>query len=278
MSSFLKATQTHANILKKDWTVHEPNSETIWHSDDNASAFEMQKNGTQIRTNHVVQDYDWTNHHFTYKWNNLGLRGPDPNYNADKRMLIIGSSLTIGQGVPVEDCFVDLTAKELGYDYINLSEFYVLTDGIKRAVELCKAYKPHLVVISNTRHLYSSEFILKNLFRSIKNEDKKDIVNQLWGVFLSEAKKQIYMFEQAIIGACNDDTKLLWFGVTETNDRKMKLGELITQEDAYEYSTAKRVTFDSKEYVIDLGRDNKHPGLKSNINIKNLLVDTIRKL
>ena len=86
------------------------------------------------------------------------------------------------------------------------------------------------------------------------------------------------MFEQAILGNCKEDTKMLWFGNTESSERKWKFGEMITEESIYEFSAGKHVTFDIDEYVVDLGRDNKHPGIQSNIRIKELLVNTIKGL
>jgi hypothetical protein len=278
LNSFLRASQLHATILNKKWGVQEPNSESNWHNEDTEQSFKEGGKGTQIRTSHLTQDYDWSKHPFTYKWNSLGLRGPDPDYNATKKILVIGSSLTIGQGVPVENCFIDLTAKELGYDYINLSEFYVLTDSIQQATKIAKEYKPDIVIVSTTRHLFSSEFILRHLFPLLDNSDKKEIAPLLWEVFVAEAKKQVFMFEQAILGNCKEDTKMLWFGNTESSGRKWKFGEMITEESVYEFSAGKHVTFDIDEYIVDLGRDNKHPGIQSNIRIKELLVNTIKGL
>lgn len=278
MNSFLKASELHAKILNKHWGPHEPNTETKWHNEDNEHTFEFGGIGKQIRTNHLTQDYDWNKHPFTYKWNSLGLRGPEPDYNAPKKILVIGSSLTIGQGLPVEDTFIDITAKELGYDYINLSEFYILTDSIQQAIKISKEYKPDLVIVSSTRHLFSSEFALRHLFHMMGDDIKRgELAPMLWEVFVAEAKKQVFMFEQAILGACNNNTKMLWFSTTESSTRKYKLGEMITEESVYEFSTGKHVTF-GKDYLTDLGRDNKHPGIKSNIKIAELLVNTIKGL
>ncbi len=278
LDSFLKASKLHAKILNKEWGAHEPNTETKWHNEDDENAFEFGGTGKQIRTSHLTQDYDWSKHPFTYKWNSLGLRGPEPDCNAPKRMLVIGSSLTIGQGIPLEGTFIDIATKELGYDYINLSEYYILTDSIKSAIEISKEYRPDLVIISSTRHLFSSEFVLRHLFQMISNQMKREeIAPVLWEVFVAEAKKQVFMFEQAIIGACNNNTKILWFSTTEESARKYKLGEMITEESIYEFSTGKHIAF-GKDYITDLGRDNKHPGIKSNIKIAELLVNTIKDL
>lgn len=278
MDSFLRASQVHSSLLNKEWALHEPNTETLWHAEDNEESFVLGGTGKQIRSSHVKQDYDWKNHHFTYKWNNLGLRGPDPNYSAQKRMLMIGSSLSVGQGLPLEHTFTDILAKKLNYDYINLSDFYVMTDSIQRAVEISKEYKPNLVLICQTRHLFNSEMILRNLFKQIKNENKKEIIDTLWDVFLSEAQKQVYMFEQALINNCAEDAKIVWFGPNETNERKSKLGEMITYSETFKYSIGHRAIFDYKNTVIDLARDNKHPGIKSNLLIANFLEETVNDL
>ena len=112
----------------------------------------------------------------------------------------------------------------------------------------------------------------------ISNQMKREeIAPVLWEVFVAEAKKQVFMFEQAIIGACNNNTKILWFSTTEESARKYKLGEMITEESIYEFSTGKHIAF-GKDYITDLGRDNKHPGIKSNIKIAELLVNTIKDL
>ena len=278
MSSFIKATKLHAKILNKQWGPHEPNTETKWHNEDNEESFKEGGKGTQIRTNHLTQDYDWSKHPFTYKWNSLGLRGPEPDYNASKKMLVIGSSLTIGQGLPLENMFIHIAAKELGYDYINLSEFYILTDSIQQATKIAKEYKPDLVIVSTTRHLFSSEFVLRHLLHMFhQKNDRKEITPLLWEVFVEEAKKQVFMFEQAILANCKEDTKMLWFGNTESKERQWKLGEMITEESVYEFTSGKHVTF-GPEYIIDLARDNKHPGINTNIKIAELLVNTIKEL
>ena len=93
--------------------------------------FELGCSGRDIFTNLPTQDYDWRGNNFTYDWNSFGWRGPEPDFYAKKKMLFAGGSMTLGTGVPVENSCVYLTAKQMGYDYMNMSDYDCLTELVE---------------------------------------------------------------------------------------------------------------------------------------------------
>ena len=288
LNKVLTAHRLHADTHSKGWVQNQPNTETQWYNEDN-SIPSMGDTGSHLRSNHLQQTTDWEKYPFTYKWNSLALRGPEPNYSASKRMLFIGNSSTIGQGVAVEDSFAYITANKLGYDYINLSDFYVMTDCLYQAVDICKKYDPQIIVMNNARFIAGGDFGLANLTylfgrKMFQKFEDREQAEQLKSAFkdmlLEDAQKSLFMLEQTLYNNCTN-AKIVWFNnsVTE-NRRNNKSGgsELFAHPDIYNLCSGSIKYYNYKEQVVDLARDNKHPGIQSHKNIAKCLMEVLENV
>ena len=286
LDKVLTAHKLHAQTHAKGWVQNKPNTVSKFYNEDDGTNT-VGESGKHVRSNHMVQAYDWSKHDFDYVWNSLGLRGPEPNYSADKKILYIGNSSTIGQGVPVEDCFAHITSTVLGYDYINLSDFYVMTDCIYKATKICKEYNPDIIVMNNARFISGGDFGLanltylfgKNVFKQFKDREQVEQLKLAFkDVLLEDAQKNLYMLEQTLYNLCSD-VKIVWFNnshTTNRNNNKSGGSELFAHPDIYKLCSGKVEYYDYKKEVVDLARDNRHPGLQAHRNIENCLIKVLK--
>lgn len=281
LKNLQKASRLFSEARGKGWADHEPNTETLGHGTDQPENFKLNETGSHLRTSSLVQDFDWNSRPYSYKWNSLGLRGPEPNYNADKKILFVGNSFTLGCGVPLEDSFVYIASTELGYDYINLSDYYAFTDSIYRAIDICKSYQPDIVVLCNARFVSGTDYITRQVLRVIpKNIEKKQTIEALQDVYFEDAQKTIFMYENALLNSCKPDTKLAWFnhGFTERPDNDTLVSDLFGQKQIFDLSIADAIFYYDHNKMIDLGRDNRHPGLKSNRIVADILKENLKSI
>ena len=288
LDKVLTAHKLHAKTHNKGWVQNNPNTVSQYYNEDDGTN-KLGETAKHVRSSHLTQTYDWAKHTVEYAWNNLGLRGPNPNYSADKKILYIGNSSTIGQGVPVENSFAHIASTELGYDYINLSDFYVMTDCIYKATEICKEYNPNIIVMNNARFISGGDFGLanitylfgKNVFKQFKDREQVEELKLAFkDVLLEDAQKNLYMLEQTLYSLCSD-VKIIWFNNNPTSGRhnnKSGGSELFAHPEIYKLCSGQVEYYDYKQQVVDLARDNRHPGLQSHRNIANCLIEVLKNV
>ena len=183
-----------------------------------------------------------------YEYNSLGLRGPEPNFSASKKILFLGGSFSLGTGVNLKDSFPYIVSKELGVDYINLSPANNLIDLYKPASNLIDDYKPDLIIITETRGFQESEWWLGDIHRLLLKHDPQ--LAEAYKLSTRAARKDIFhLFFSKI--ACKNlvvfkSTHHYW-NFTNRNT----------------FGDIPILTWDSNDFS-DYARDNFHPGPLTN--------------
>jgi len=257
MNHIFKASKLFSTLRNRDWSQHEPNTISEGHNDDvPGKDFRRGKHPKSIG---ITSDYDWDKNPFVYKWNSLGLRGPEPNKDADRKILAIGNSLTLGSGVPVEESFIYKTAKNLNADYINLSDNFVLTDIIEPAKDIIKWYKPNVIYLNETRFIDSASFICWHTLK-----DGTDAKGEVFDLLIDGMCKTVSLFED-MLRYYAPNSNVLWdITATENNKvgRKSVLGDQFHSPEVLNTLTFPMYKFLNTDILLDLGRDGKHPGIK----------------
>jgi hypothetical protein len=226
-----------------------PNSVSLYHGRDQKNSFIRGKTGSDIFTSHVEQKFDWDSVSFDYRWNNLGLRGPNPDYEAENKILFLGGSLSLGTGIPEDLNFVHLISESLNASYINLSDADSISQLIEPIIQL-SIFSPNYIIINDTRFIQHVEWIYM-LMRdtvlddiSIKKSVKEIIAdnNKSYIVMVDYFLKQLFPKALIIYAICD---KRPWNKIVSAIPNCILL---------------------TKDLVVDLARDNAHPGIKSHKN------------
>lgn len=222
----------------------EPNTEQDYYGKDNKD-IKMGVSGDDPFTKHVIQDVDWNKIPVSYKWNSFGLRGPEPDTTADTRILFAGGSTTLGVGVPVENTYPYIVADRLNASYVNLSD----VDSLEELVDLLphtQKFNPHIVIISDTRFIQFYGWALADIYRSKQVERKASYKH----IFKKSDERYIKTFDGYIKNMFPESKIILARCVRRAF---ASIPQLNNMQD---------VQF-KKTHVVDLARDNKHPGPKS---------------
>lgn len=260
MKHVYKASNLFAKLRKRNWMQHQPNTTTNGHNDDQPENFDLNQTGQHPRSVGTKHNYDWSEHQFQYHWNSLGLRGPEPDKNATKKILAIGNSLVLGSGVPVEDTFIHKVSDHYNANYINLSDNFVLTDVIDSTKDILNWYHPDLIYISDFRFIDAGTLIAWYL-RKEANLDNFDR-SEMYQMLVDSMCKTINMFED-MIRLYAPNARVFWDIIhNDGGGRKKSLGDNFTDPKVIECLSFPHYIYTNKEILHDLGRDNKHPGIK----------------
>lgn len=245
----------------------EPNSVLKYYSHDIPGSFEIGGKGKDPLTNHLVQDIDWPSKpKVEYKFNSLGLRGPEPDYNAKKKVLFIGGSIMHGVGVNEEDAFPHKFAKAIDASYINVSDTDTLTDLFNEIDLHMEEFKPDYLVIGDTRFFDEFGYAWTLFWLQVKkdktSEQRKILKNDLKPVLVERNKKVM---------------ELLLYKLNNMYDIPSVFISSFRKDFAFtdlkSYGT--KMFYLDSSYMVDLARDNRHPGPKSHdkitLQILNLL-------
>lgn len=236
----------------------EPNTFQNYYGKDIADAFVLNGSGQDVFTSHLIQEYDWNTHHFGYAWNSLGLRGPEPDYNANTRILIAGGSNSLGTGIPVESSFPYLLAKKLNANYINLSDVDCLDELVNPLTQFAD-YDPHYVIINDTRFIQYYGWMMIDLYKT------KDIENT-----------DVY---KKILKTCDNNFLLLFESHLKLLFPKSKIYLAYSKRRAWkddlpDFKFVKPILLD-KNLIVDMARDNAHPGMNSHKNFTDVIYNSI---
>ena len=238
-----------------------PNSTKFTEGRDTGVVHDMgsnSRNGESLTTK-LMQTYDWSDKPVAYHYNSFGLRGPEPNEHADRKILFMGSSFTVGTGINEEDNHTSVLANMLNADYVNLAPCNNLAELIEPAVWFIENYKPDLIVLSETRGIHEGEFFVKSIHRSTKMIS--DDLHYGFRRSYKLARQQfVYMFFKTLhlMGV----PVVFLFG----NRNKGPWQDL----KPFVYDNVDFCYMDSSVFK-DLARDNHHPGPETHKNIAELL-------
>lgn len=235
-----------------------PNTTDLFYGKDQPDAFRKGASGTDIFTSGISQTIDWDKKQVEYHWNSLGLRGPEPDYSADNKILFAGGSFSIGTGVPVEDSFPYVLAKKLNASYINLSDADTLSDLIDPLKKFAD-FNPNTVVISDTRFIQLYGWVLIDIFK-VRNIEGNNLYKQ---VFLECDRNFLLMFESYLKNLFPNATLVLAYCARRAFKMPMPVFEHF-----------KIVKMDRTE-MIDLARDNAHPGIETHKAFANKIYTSI---
>lgn len=249
------------NLSKKPKEIFKiPNSINYYNGTDQPGLFQLNAFGNDPFTSGVVQTYDWTTIPVEYHWNNLGLRSPEPDYYKKDRVLVAGGSLSLGTGIPMEFGFPHLVAEHFSASYINISDADSLSDLIG-PIEKFKDFNPTLVIISDTRFIQSHGWLLADVYHN--NKERFKIYDDL----LKRSDRQFIKMFEHFLRNLFPSAKIV-ISVCKRRSWRNIMPNLL-------YS--KFVPF-TRDMVVDLARDNKHPGIKSHENFAQAILKSLEQV
>jgi hypothetical protein len=235
-----------------------PNTVDQFYGKDIENSFLLDVHGSDIFTSHILQKTNWEEIDVSYQWNSLGLRGPEPNYSAKKKILFGGGSLSLGTGIPVEKSFPHVLSQMLDASYINLSDVDTISDLIE-PLEKFKDFNPDIVVINDTRFIQLYGWALIDIYK-VRNVESGEFYKN---VFLECDQKFLLMFESYLKNLFPNAELILAYCVRRAFKNPMP---------AFKYF--KEVRLEKKE-VVDIARDNAHPGIQSHSNFAKKIFSAI---
>ena len=162
-------------------------------------------------------------------------------------------------------------AKELGADYINLSDNFVLTDIIEPAKEIIKWYDPNIIYLNETRFIDNASFLA---FHMVK-EGAKVGRGEMFTLLEDGMSKTLNMFE-TVLQHHAPNSKIIWdLNLHYLNSNKSPVGFNFASKNVIESLSLPVHTFTSKDISLDLGRDGVHPGIEGHKWMTNRLVKII---
>jgi hypothetical protein len=236
----------------------QPNSVEFTYGKDNGVSV-YRGNGRDPLTAHLIQDVDYSDILIKYEYNSLGLRCPEIN-GKNKKILFCGGSFCFGTGINLEDTYAYILAKKINADYLNLSDVDSLTELLD-PLNKFKDFDPDYIIVSDTRFISEIGWLRMYLIDRIKEENLKadsETKKFLMDCFHKNDDDTIKMFE-AYCKVLFPRSKLIFLYCQRkhfTKDIKFNhfMGLKITSQD-----------------VIDIARDNLHPGPKTHHMIAEFL-------
>jgi hypothetical protein len=242
----------------------EPDSLQLTYGKDTGVS-EFNGKGKDPLTKHLIQTVDYSNIPIEYRFNSLGLRCPE-NTGKKTKMIFAGGSFCFGTGVNVEDTYAYLLAKKLDADYINLSDVDSLTELVEPLSKF-KDYNPDYLVISDTRFISEIGWLRMYILDRTKEDNLKadpETKKFLMECFENHDNDVIKMFESY----CRNlfpNAKLLFVYCQRKH---------FTRDIQFDHFTGLKIT---SEDVLDLARDNVHPGPKTHDMIARFLIKLLSR-
>lgn len=245
-----------------------PNTTELTEGRDDATVHPIgssSRNGESLTTS-LIQTYDWSNKTVEYDYNSYGLRGDDPDFDAKRKILFLGSSFGVGTGISERDNHTYKLARRLDADYVNLSPANTLAELIEPTMWFIENYKPNLIVMSESRGIHEGEFFAKTMYKILAREEGNDkgIHYGFKRSYKIARQQYVYMFFKLlqttgipIVFLFGNRNKGPWVGLKP-----------------YVYPGIDFCYMD-KAIFTDLARDNHHPGPETMTNVANLLYDFI---
>lgn len=212
---------------------------------------------------HLEQDTDWDTVDIQYTWNSLGYRGPEPDKTAKKKILFAGGSLLIGCGLPLEGIIPEIIANHYNADYLNISDYDSLTELVDPLQTVGVDYDPDILVIGDTRFIAENNWLMAYIKTNLKR-GKLDI-----------GKQELQFFNETF-NKTNNDILKIFEGYVNQLFPKANVVFLIAPRKNFKFENdiKNKVTI-TRDMMIDLSRDNIHPGFKTHQVIAQKLIEKI---
>jgi len=243
---------------------NKPNTVDLWYDKDNKENSKpwIDGPGRDLFTNHITQAGGPTRDDIRYNWNSLGLRGPEPDYNAKTKIIFGGGSLCLGTGINVEETFSNIVANEMGASYINFSPADCLTDLINILIKY-KEFNPDYVILNDTRFIQSYGWGLREMYKIRKLEEEPGYKKY----FTQSDIECFHLFDYFLKGVFPNAKLILAY--CERRAWKSIVPEL---------DNIKKIPFVAKETVVDLARDGFHPGVLSHKIMADKIIKGIKNV
>lgn len=238
------------------------NTTVYTHGKDTGEVFPVGTVGNDTFTSHLKQTYDYTDVQIEYRFNSYRTRGPEPVNNSKTKILVAGGSFAIGTGVNYSDTFASIVAETLNADHFNLSEYDSLYELIDPLQDIKDAFEPDYVIIQDTRFISEMGWIMKEV---LSNSDKEKR-QFFWEIFDKTNVLELTTMD-AWLNQTFPDAKIIWL-VPEQRRKHFKNLPDFKYSEKLEYN---------KSHMVDLARDNVHPGPKSHVNIADIIIKFINE-
>ena len=252
----------YKQTLRPEKQIREPNTITKYYGrHDTGNKCKVGESGLDHFTLNAIQELDWDNDpklDFEYTWNKYGYRGPDDLTNIG--ILFAGSSLMLGTGLPYEQSMPYLVSKQLGLDHFNLSDFDTLTEMADKLFDLTNL-DPQYIILSDFWGINDTNWLMR--YWIPKEKDKK-IIKEVRETFKNSNGKIFKMFELALKQTFPDSK---YFILQPSERRKHWFHD-------YELKDIKSIYY-TQEEMIDLARDQTHPGPKTQQYLTNKIIEEI---
>lgn len=253
----------------------EPYWDSRWYGGDNERYFSQFEQagwigcqGMDYKYDHVKQDRVWTREEVNYNLDKHGLRSnhrPSAMSNST-RILHMGQCNTFGMGLAYKDSHPALTAEYTGGSHINLSPYHSLMTMWEPLKHWVEEYKPTHIIITNPRFFTESDYIYLHLYE--QNGHRNDAVEwrkALASMYLENNRNYGEMFFD-YVNTLNIPTAFYFEPSRLWRHRWMR------HMKPRKNMTIMRGDF---SWVVDLARDCRRPGIKSQINIAEQMADWI---
>jgi hypothetical protein len=234
----------------KSPNFHFANMELDWFSSDTLEKYKM----NFLKKYDLLEKNEWIDYNkFTYKFNSQGFRCEE--FAINPNIMFLGCSNTFGEGLPLENSWTYIVAKELNLEPINLS---ISGGSPDSSFRICYGYiekiKPKILIYLEPPP-GRFEVLLKNdvdlqFFPSKK--DHSDDNSKFYLQWISEETNIFLDYKKNLFGIkhlCDlNDTKFLYFTFEE---------------------------FVKKSQKLDLARDLHHLGKKSNYNFSRYILEKL---
>lgn len=203
-----------------------------------------------------LEEHGWLNTEVGYEFDELGYRKQIKN-DYKEQILFLGCSFTFGVGLDYKDSFTNLVADDLGMNNINRS---IPGSSNDTAFRLCKDYLAHekpRIVIFTSPNPYRLELFSKQNEKIISH----NVTSTMCDPELPDTTRlPIYLFDDTFSTLNREKNSLAIEMLCVKNN--IKFLHLRCEDMPW----------------IDLGRDLKHPGVKSNRLFADNILKKLRKI
>jgi hypothetical protein len=231
------------NYSSKD--IDLANTSVPWHGSDSESSY---KKNLKERPS-ILELHDWIGKSFNYSFNSNGFRCDE--FTSDPTVMCLGGSTTLGAGLPIENVWTELVAKELNMKCANLGQG---GGSFDTAFRFCVGYidkiKPKIVIFLQPPSI-RWELVSDNNIYHLGN----------WLLRLEKFPFTEYMKE---------------YMIDENNNYFNTYKNLLAIELLCNQRQIKFLTFEKFGHVKDdLARDLKHPGIRTNLQFANTVISKL---
>jgi hypothetical protein len=149
------------------------NQELNWHGTDTEELYQY----NLAKNSEMLQQYNWIDCSFTYKFNHYGFRS-DEFDSGEPNIMFVGCSHTAGIGLPVESTWAYIVSTSLRLKNYNLGIGGASNDtAFRMAYYWIDQLRPAIVIFLSTER---TRFELHTIDNTVKDFSVQDIQNQMF--------------------------------------------------------------------------------------------------